>query len=193
MGGREVSRDAAKALFCRYGHTQGELQAPATSALCDNVPYLPDQSPAHACDCDRTFPPQPHLPWGVPSEFLEMYEPIEEISLATHKEFPLGAPAIAYHSCHWAAFSGGCGGVHVEQESVDAKRSTGPGWCALNEGGGPANCTPGGKVISDEFAQHARHGYYAAVSFADSLLGKLLHQARSMKEWNNTITLLTSE
>eukprot|EP01043_Picozoa_sp_COSAG02_P014578 COSAG02_NODE_604_length_19688_cov_77.556231_4_plen_49_part_00 len=48
-------------------------------------------------------------------------------------------------------------------------------------------------MISDKFAQHARHGYYAAVSFADSLLGKLLDKARSMKEWDNTITLLTSE
>ena len=71
--------------------------------------------------------------------------------------------------------------------------STAPGWCGLNEGAGPANCTPGGRVIPDEFARHARHGYYAAVSFADSLLGKLLAQARAMPAWDNTVVLLTSD
>lgn len=119
-----------------------------------------------------------------------MYTPIEEISLAVHKEFPQGAPAIAYHSCHWAPFNGGCGATPTKPHALETAK---PGWCALNEGGGPANCTPGGKVINDKFAQHARHGYYAAVSFADSLLGKLLKKARSMDEWNNTVTLLTSE
>ena len=127
---------------------------------------------------------KPHLPWGVPGEFLEMYDPVDSIELAAHKEFPVDAPPIAYHSCHWAAFgdSGGCG---------DA--STAPGWCGLNEGAGPANCTPGGRVIPDEFARHARHGYYAAVSFADSLLGKLMAQARAMPAWDNTVLLLTSD
>ena len=132
---------------------------------------------------------KPHLPWGVPQEFLDLYEPIADIPLAAHKTFPVDSPPIAYHSCHWAPFSGGCGGGN----SSDQTGGQGPGWCALNEGGGPANCTPGGEVISDEFAQHARHGYYAAVSFADSLLGKLLTQARSMKEWENTVVLLTSD
>jgi hypothetical protein len=122
-----------------------------------------------------------------------MYTPIEEIPLAAHKEFPRGAPAIAYHSCHWAPFEGGCGGAPARPVGEQPAQAPEPGWCGLNEGGGPANCTPGGRVISDKFAQHARHGYYAAVSFADSLLGKLLDKARSMKEWDNTITLLTSE
>jgi hypothetical protein len=122
-----------------------------------------------------------------------MYTPIEEIPLAAHKEFPRGAPAVAYHSCHWAPFEGGCGGAAPKTAGEQAGQTKKQGWCALNEGGGPANCTPGGQVISDKFAQHARHGYYAAVSFADSLLGKLLDKARSMKEWDNTITLLTSE
>ena len=127
-----------------------------------------------------------------------MYTPIDEIPLAAHKDWPRNAPAIAYHSCHWAPFNGGCGGTSKEPRVLEGKpqeahQATQPGWCALNEGGGPTNCTPGGKVIGDLFAQHARHGYYAAVSFADSLLGKLLDKARSMKEWDNTITLLTSE
>lgn len=122
-----------------------------------------------------------------------MYTPVEEIELAAHKEFPRDAPAIAYHSCHWAPFNGGCGGASAETRGQETDKTTTPGWCALNEGGGPANCTPGGRIIDDKFAQHARHGYYAAVSFADSLLGKLLDKARSMKEWDNTITLLTSE
>jgi hypothetical protein len=106
------------------------------------------------------------------------------------------------------------GGSGSSSTSANGSGGVGPGWCALNEGGGPANCTPGGaenayhlshfiilpvkmpsfyqdrlgtnigkehstkrvalsagKVIDDEFAHHARHGYYAAVSFADSLLG----------------------
>ena len=130
---------------------------------------------------------KPHLPWGVPQEFLDLYQPVADIPLAAHKTFPVDTPPIASPSCHWAAFSGGCGGSN--SSDGDGKD---PGWCALNEGGGPANCTPGGAVISNEFAQHARHGYYAAVSFADSLLGKLLEQARSMEQWDNTVVLLTS-
>lgn len=120
---------------------------------------------------------QPHLPWGVPASFFKEYLPIDTIPLAKHKAFPKDAPPIAYHSCHWAAFPSPGGNMT----------------CGLNEGAGPANCTPGGKIIGDSHAKLARHGYMAAVSFADSLLGRVLKQARSMKAWSNTIVLLTSD
>ena len=123
---------------------------------------------------------KPHLPWGVPASFFAQYEPVESIPLAKHKNFPQGAPAVAYHSCHWAAFPAQLG-------------SNGSMSCSLNEGAGPANCTPGGTVIADTHARQARHGYMAAVSFADSLLGRVLAQARSMDSWDNTVTLLTSD
>ena len=79
---------------------------------------------------------------------------------------------------HWASFPAISGGGMS---------------CGLNEGGGPANCTPGGRVIDDDNARLARHGYMAAVSFADSLLGRVLAQARSMQAWDNTLVLLTSD
>eukprot|EP00040_Diaphanoeca_grandis_P039908 m.260558 g.260558 ORF g.260558 m.260558 type:complete len:515 (+) comp40127_c0_seq1:20-1564(+) len=47
---------------------------------------------------------KPHLPWGVPKRFFDLYPPAEQIPIAKHITVPDGMPAIAYHYCDWAHF-----------------------------------------------------------------------------------------
>lgn len=47
--------------------------------------------------------------------------------------------------------------------------------------------------VSDEIAREARHGYFAAVSFADDLVGKALDALEETGKANNTVVLLTAD
>ena len=42
---------------------------------------------------------KPHLPFRVPTGFIEMYPPAENISAAQDKAFPKAAPALAWNGC----------------------------------------------------------------------------------------------
>lgn len=80
---------------------------------------------------------KPHLPWGLPQRFWDLYPDETALPIAKHPDVPVNMPPIAYHFCDWAHF--------------------------------PHNATHG-HPVSTAVAQHARHGYYAAVSFTDSLV-----------------------
>jgi iduronate 2-sulfatase len=47
--------------------------------------------------------------------------------------------------------------------------------------------------VSDEIAREARHGYFAAVSFADDLVGKALDALDETGKANDTVVLLTAD
>lgn len=50
-----------------------------------------------------------------------------------------------------------------------------------------------GQPVAASHAREARRGYYAAVSFADALLGSVLDTVKAIGEEPNTIVLLTSD
>jgi arylsulfatase A-like enzyme len=56
------------------------------------------------------------------------------------------------------------------------------GWCAGVRGG-----------LQDAIAREARHGYFAAVSFADDLVGKALTALDGTGKANDTVVLLTAD
>ncbi|MDR1958225.1 MAG: sulfatase [Planctomycetaceae bacterium] len=53
-----------------------------------------------------------------------------------------------------------------------------------------ANIPKGNEKISDETAKNLIHGYYAAVSYTDSLIGRLLDELESLGIADNTIVVL---
>ena len=103
---------------------------------------------------------KPHLPWGAPSEYFDMYPPASQLSLATHKNIPTGMPDVAYHHCQWGPF--------------------------------PWNSSRG-QPVSDTIAREARRGYYAAVSFADALVGQVLATLDEVGATDDTVVLLSSD
>jgi arylsulfatase A-like enzyme len=50
-----------------------------------------------------------------------------------------------------------------------------------------------GHPVSDDVAGLARRGYYAAVSFADHLVGKVLNELDMLGLADSTVTILTSD
>ena len=47
---------------------------------------------------------KPHLPWGVPKSFFDLYPAAAALPLAKHKLVPARMPAVAYHHCQWGPF-----------------------------------------------------------------------------------------
>eukprot|EP00041_Stephanoeca_diplocostata_P018444 m.386481 g.386481 ORF g.386481 m.386481 type:complete len:516 (-) comp21014_c2_seq15:267-1814(-) len=103
---------------------------------------------------------KPHLPWGLPRRFWELYPDETTLPIAKHPDVPVNMPPIAYHWCDWAHF--------------------------------PHNATRG-HPVSTAVAQHARHGYYAAVSFTDSLVAQALTALDQTHNADNTVVVLTAD
>ena len=102
---------------------------------------------------------KPHLPFRSPTEFIGNYPPAEEIPTATNKEFPKNAPTIAWNNC--------LAGGHRYKDVTQTRDYLHP--------------------MEDDEAQRLRRGYYAAVSFTDSLVGKLLGRLKDLGLDNDTI------
>jgi len=126
---------------------------------------------------------KPHLPWAAPGRFFDRYEPVAALPTAAHPLPPVGMPPVAYHHCQWQPFNSSSGGGNTT--------------CGLTEGGGPATCWPAPRTapVTRAMAQRARHGYYAAVSFTDALIGEVLDVLDELgaEVVANTVVLLTSD
>lgn len=104
---------------------------------------------------------RPHLPWSVPQKFFDLYNE-SELALAQHEVAPRGMPPIAWHSCSReedGCFTNGC-----IPKATDAPTH-------------PA--TP-------EQQRRTRHGYYAAVSYADDRVGRVLSLLNSTKQLHDS-------
>eukprot|EP00041_Stephanoeca_diplocostata_P021301 m.493376 g.493376 ORF g.493376 m.493376 type:complete len:574 (+) comp21793_c0_seq4:238-1959(+) len=91
---------------------------------------------------------KPHLDWRFPKPFLDFYPAVEHTKLPRHAVLPPGVPDIAYHS--------------VSRSDNEAKLWD--GWGYIDP------WTP----MRNSTVQAMRLHYYAATSFMDSLVGKLL-------------------
>ena len=105
---------------------------------------------------------KPHLDWRVPASFLSLY-PTSGIMLPKHIETPAGMPELAFH------------------DLCDAKlKQVFPA-----EG----NVTPW-QPMHNATALAARQFYYAAVSFMDSQVGRLLDELLSLGLYEDTVVVV---
>ncbi|XP_065191322.1 iduronate 2-sulfatase-like [Sycon ciliatum] len=105
---------------------------------------------------------KPHLPFRAPDGFIELYPAAENVTLARNKTWPRNAPTIAWNGC--LASPG-------RYKDITERRDY---------------LTP----MSDDEAGYVRRGYYAAVSFTDSLIGQLMSELDALGVANETIISL---
>jgi len=103
---------------------------------------------------------RPHAPWRVPQRFWDMYNS-SNIKLAKHKLPPTDMPGIAY------------------QQDGFYNATTGEVYH-------PTITTP----IADTVAIEMRHAYYAAVSWTDFQIGRVLDELTSLELADQTLVLM---
>jgi arylsulfatase A-like enzyme len=112
---------------------------------------------------------RPHLPFVVPRKYWEMYDR-EKIPLAENSYLPQGAPAVAFGDRNQ-------GGLYELRDYIDYFDTP-----SLFEGSLPK-----------ERQRELKHGYYAAVSFIDAQIGRLLAELGRLELTDNTIVVLWSD
>jgi arylsulfatase A-like enzyme len=109
---------------------------------------------------------RPHLPWSVPQQYFDLYNE-SELAIAAHERVPKGMPPIAWHSC---------------------SREEGMGSCI------PAATDEPDHPATPVEQRHTRHGYYAAISYADDRVGQVLSElARSQQLAEKTIISINGD
>ena len=108
---------------------------------------------------------KPHLPFTAPKKYWDMYKR-EDIVMSAAPNKPKDAPREAWHT------SG-----------------------ELREGyaGIPPEPKPWVQNIPDDLSRTLRHGYYAATTYSDAQVGKVLDAIERLKLTDNTVIILSSD
>lgn len=109
---------------------------------------------------------KPHLPFRVPAEFMNMYN-LEDVKPPSDGSFPQGSPPVAWNDC-WRVWPRPFSDTNVTAYSINTSMN-----------------------MDDVLG--LRRGYYAAVSFTDSLIGQLLQELESLGLANDTIVSLHAD
>uniref|UniRef100_A0A8C9UYK6 Iduronate 2-sulfatase n=2 Tax=Scleropages formosus TaxID=113540 RepID=A0A8C9UYK6_SCLFO len=108
---------------------------------------------------------KPHVPFRIPQEFLKLY-PLENMSLAPDPDVPKGLPSVAYNP--WTDIR-----KREDMQALNISFPYGP--------------------IPKDFQLRIRQHYFAAVSYMDSELGKLLSTLDDLDLAKNTMVVFTSD
>ncbi|XP_034094416.1 iduronate 2-sulfatase [Gymnodraco acuticeps] len=108
---------------------------------------------------------KPHIPFRIPQEYLSLY-PIEEITLAPDPDVPKLLPPVAYNP--W----------------TDVRRRDDVQKLNISFPYGP---------IPKDFQLRIRQHYYAAVSYMDAQVGRLLSALDELRLSNSTVVVFTSD
>lgn len=103
---------------------------------------------------------KPHLPFAAPKKYWDMYDE-ENISLTPSPDIPAHVNKASLHES----------GEFNFYKKGDEKASL-------------------EKPVSDAYARKLRHGYFAAVSYTDALIGKVLDELKRLGLEENTIIIL---
>lgn len=103
---------------------------------------------------------KPHLPFNAPKKYWDLYDR-NDISTAPFKAIPENASTMSLHG------SGEFNQYKLGDEAVTLEES-----------------------ISGAYAQKLHHAYYAAVSYTDAQIGKLIAQLKKEGVYENTIIVL---
>lgn len=112
---------------------------------------------------------RPHLPFISPKKYWELYDRTQ-IPLAENRFLPEGAPEVAFGDRSH-------GGLYELRDYMDFRAAP----------------SPFVKSLTDEQQRELRHGYYAAVSFVDAQIGKLLSELEATGKADNTIVVIWSD
>lgn len=107
---------------------------------------------------------RPHLPFCSPHKYWDMYNR-KDIPLAQYRKKAEGSPAFAYHNCG----------------ELNAYTDIPPIFSFTDV----ANA-----VIPDDKARELIHGYYAAISYMDAQIGKVVEALRKKGLDKNTVIVL---
>ena len=120
---------------------------------------------------------KPHLPFFAPGEFCDMYPTPAEVPLAKNPDAPTNMPPIA-----WTTYQG-------MKRYNDTKKYK------LPECENDAVISMSGNScrISDSDAHLLRRSYYAALSFTDSLVGKVMVELERQALSDNTIVVFWAD
>jgi iduronate 2-sulfatase len=111
---------------------------------------------------------KPHLPHIVPKKYFDMYK-LEDVSLPPNRNCPVGFKEENWHNN---------GNVEMESYNLNA----GPEF--KKEGFSFSH------PIGDNFTRAMRRGYFAAVSFIDAQIGRVLNALEQYEYKDNTIVVL---
>ncbi|MGB7324001.1 MAG: sulfatase [Rubripirellula sp.] len=107
---------------------------------------------------------RPHLPFVVPRKYWDLYDP-KSIPVAVNPMLPKDSPAFAMNT------------MYELRDYFDFA-------------GAPA---PDQGSLTGDQQRRLKHGYYAAVSFIDSLVGKLIDDLDALGLSENTVVVLWSD
>eukprot|EP01050_Picozoa_sp_SAG11_P017315 SAG11_NODE_2483_length_3304_cov_1.781903_2_plen_353_part_00 len=122
---------------------------------------------------------KPHLPHIVPAKYFDLYPDVAAISLPPNPRVPSGFPAEAWFNSHEIreyTDTGPPGVLNTSHKFNFAAQHF-------------SEATP----VGDATARHIRRGYFAATSFADAQLGRVIAELEAAAFANRTITLLWSD
>jgi iduronate 2-sulfatase len=105
---------------------------------------------------------KPHLPFNAPAHYWEMYKE-EDINLSATPEMPVNAPPQAQHN--WGELRNYGHYGQMPKKNTD-------------------------EPMTDELARKLIHGYYAATSYSDALVGNILAELEALNLAENTIVVL---
>ncbi|KAJ8255161.1 hypothetical protein GJAV_G00201730 [Gymnothorax javanicus] len=108
---------------------------------------------------------KPHIPFRIPQEFLQLY-PLENMTLAPDPDVPRGLPPVAYNP--WTDIR--------KREDVQ-----------------PLNISFPYGPIPKEFQLRIRQHYFAAVTYIDAQLGRLMSALDDLGLANDTMVVFTSD
>jgi len=104
---------------------------------------------------------RPHLPFAAPAKYWDMYDKTK-IPLAKWQKHSINGPAVAYHN------NGELRSYTDIPESIDPKTG----------------------LVAKEKQIELIHGYYAATSYIDALIGRLMNSMEEKGLMKNTIIVL---
>jgi iduronate 2-sulfatase len=108
---------------------------------------------------------KPHLPHIAPKKYFDMY-PIDKVSLPTNEFAPHGLPAVAWN---------GCSEFLSYPDNAQAKRASGFSRSA---------------PFDPMWTRYQRQAYFAASSFMDAQLTKVMNTMESLSLMDNTVIAL---
>lgn len=103
---------------------------------------------------------KPHLPFSAPKKYWDMYED-SDIPLSPNRDVPTGVNNVFLHNSGEFAYQY----THPEKAAA-------------------------GVILSDEYSRTLRHAYFAALSYTDTQVGKVIKKLKEVGLYDNTIIVV---